>query len=257
VATLDEADPSWRSYQDVDVLVPHDRLLAAVDVLAGLALRPAIEPVRPGWAGRYAKSITLVHPSGMQVDVHRMLAAGVFGERLSAGCLFDAGRQFPVGDVVLTALGDPHRLLHACYHAALGGTRGARHRRDVLLLASGVRVDDVREHWGEGWSPTVVAAAMRWAAELESLPPDWSVWLAEHVSDAADLALLRSYGGTFGEKAGATIRTARGPVEKLRYGWALWWPSRAHLRSRGRTRRQHMLAVVRSRASSRRSRRRS
>jgi len=248
VASLDEVSPSWRSYHDVDVLVPADQLLAAVDALAAVGLRPALAPVSRRWAARFAKSITLVRDGGLQVDVHRLLTPGVFGARLRADSLFAGGQTFDVGGVSVTALGAPHRFLHACYHAALGGVRGTRHRRDVLLLARHVGLADVEPLWADGWSATVVAAALRWAAEDGvQLPGEWPQWCAVMVPDAADQALLATYTGPFGAQAAASVRAVRSPLARIQYSWPLLWPARAHLRDRGRSRVQHVRAVLRSR----------
>lgn len=247
VAMLDELDPAWRSYNDVDVLVPSDQLLAAVDALAVLGLRPITFPVSRRWAGRFAKSLTLQHTSGAQVDLHRMLAAGPFGTRVRAASLFDDGHPLVVGGVELTALSDPHRFLHACYHAALGGVRGPRHRRDLLLLAATVPPASLAAHVADGWSLTVVHAAMSWAGESPAgaLPGEWSQWLDTQPIDPADTALLPAPGDTFRDSARAQLRAAGGPVAKVRYGAALVWPTRAHLHDRGQTRRQHLLRLLR------------
>jgi len=248
VATLDEHDPSWRSYNDVDVLVPPTLLLDAVDVLASLGLSAVIPPVSRRWAGRYAKSITLIHPSGAQVDLHRMLATGPFGSRVRAECLFDQSRAFEVGETSIHALSDPHRLLHACYHAALGGVQGARHRRDLLLLTRSVSTTQVEAQFVDGWSPTVVATALRWAAGAPSaLPDDWTRWLASVMADANDDELLASYEGSFRDGARAQLQAASGPMEKARFAAALVWPSRAHLAARGQSRLQHLRRLVRAR----------
>ncbi|MEQ1701404.1 MAG: nucleotidyltransferase family protein, partial [Ilumatobacteraceae bacterium] len=161
VATLDEMQPAWRSYSDVDVLVPDGSLMAAVRVLAAGELRPIVQPVSERWAERHAKSLTLVAPDGTQVDLHRQLAPGVFGERLQLGVLFHGGAAVALGGAEVLALDAPHRFLHACYHASLGGVRGARHRRDILLLARSVTVGELAGRWAEGWSPTVVADSLQ------------------------------------------------------------------------------------------------
>jgi hypothetical protein len=247
VATLDEFDPAWRSYNDVDVLVPPDQLLHAVDALAALDLRPITFPVSRRWAGRYAKSITLHHPGGAQVDLHRMLATGPFGTRLRAGCLFADGRPLAVGGRQLTALSDAHRFLHACYHAMLGGVQGPRHRRDILLLAQTTSPESIVAQTADGWSLTLVHSALTWAYGTSAEPPHaWAEWLATHPLDPTEAALVASSGGSFHESARAQLRAARGPLAKLRYGAALVWPSRAHLRDRGQTRRQHLLRLLRT-----------
>ncbi|MDO8362945.1 MAG: nucleotidyltransferase family protein [Actinomycetota bacterium] len=237
IATLDEPDAAWRSYNDIDVLVPATRLLDAADALAVRGMRPAAAPVGRRWAARHAKSLTLTHPSGAQVDLHRMLAAGVFGARLRNDCLFERGREFSVGGRVMTALADQHRFLHACYHAALGGTRGTRHQRDVLLLAQAVGPDAVEPLWPEGWSPAVVAAALRWAGGGDAtLPPAWDEWLRSVCIDPADAALLNSYGGSYRELAMAEWRATKGLLPRVRFAAALVWPSSENLRARGRSR---------------------
>ena len=244
-ATLDEVDPSWRSYNDVDVLVPSGKLLAAVDALRAIGLQPIAAPVGRRWAASHAKSLTLTHASGMQVDVHRMLAAGPFGSRLRAGCLFENGRPFEVGGVSLTALSDTQRFLHACYHAALGGAPGTRHRRDLLLLAKANLPTATEAHFVDGWSPSVVAAALKWAdAGVGALGAEWTAWLECMTSDPADDALLAAYGGSFRDIAKAELRATSGFIAKAQYAAALVWPSRANLVARGVSRRQHLRGLV-------------
>lgn len=244
-ATLDEVDRSWRSYNDVDVLVPADKLLPAVDALDGIGLQPIAAPVSRRWAGRNSKSLTLLHGSGMQVDVHRMLAAGPFGARLRPGCLFEQAQLLDVGGVSLTALSDTQRFLHACYHATLGGVPGARHRRDVLLLAKANAPIAVDSQFADGWSPAVVAAALEWAdAGVDVLGADWTTWLGSRTVDPADDALIAAYGGSFRDIAKAELRATRGPLARVQYAAALAWPSNDNLVSRGKTRWQHVRGLV-------------
>lgn len=237
VASLDEPDPAWRSYQDVDVLVPADRLMAAADALAPLGLTPAVPPVRRNWADRYAKSITLRHHSGMEVDLHRRLAGGPLGARLHPDALFGPGVPVAVGSVTLTALGDAQRFLHACYHAVLGGTRGPRHRRDILLLATRVNPAEVEAHWEEGWDRGVVAAALRWAAgDTGVLPDEWSAWCTRHAADTPG----HDAAPGFQAQARGELRLQRGLRAKFAYVWPLVWPAPDHLRARRRSRFGHL-----------------
>ena len=251
IATLDEPDPSWRSYGDVDVLVPPDRLLAAVEALAGLHLQPAADPVGRRWLAAHGKGITLAHPSGIQIDLHRQLAAGPFGSRVRMARLLERGRTFEVGGTTLTALADEHRFLHACYHAVLGGVRGPRHRRDVLLLAHSVPPQVVEAEFADGWSAAVVHAAVSWAGDATTLSDEWCDWLAatELADDPtlrADRELISAYGRSFRVVARAELRALRGPVAKIRYASALIWPSRGNLAARGQRRGQHLGRLIRS-----------
>jgi hypothetical protein len=241
VATLDEPDPAWRSYGDVDVLVPADKLLAAVDALRTLGLVPLTAPVSRRWARDHAKSITLVNSAGQQVDVHRRLATGPLGARVSSPALFASGEAFSLGAVNVTALAAAPRFLHACYHSVLGGVRSPRHRRDVLLLCLGVTPQDVAPWWGEGWSPTVVADAL--ADRQGVLPEVWRDWLATHKPDPVDQAWIAAARSEFHSRAALHARTLP-PMARLRFLAALAWPSRAHLRSRGVGRAAHLRGVL-------------
>jgi hypothetical protein len=126
--------------------------------------------------------------------------------------------------------------------------RGARHRRDVLLLSRFVQPSAVESRFAEGWSSSVVAAALSWADEgVAALGADWTGWLATRSADPADDALLAAYGGSFRDIARAELRTTSGWIAKAQYAAALVWPSRANLAARGVTRRQHLRRLVSSR----------
>lgn len=254
IATLDEPDPAWRSYGDVDVLVPEDRFLDAVDILATAGWRPAVPPVSRRWLGAYAKSVTLVDGSGVQVDLHRMLAAGVLGTRVRMAAVLAERQPFAVGGASLLALAPVHRFLHACYHAVLGGVAGARHRRDVLLLAHQVVPTEVEERLGEGWSEAVVVAALSWAGAGGGLPEAWSEWARTHVVDPAEQSQLVDSLGSFRDGAAAQARAIAGPVARVRYLAALVWPTRSHLAARGRSRPQHLRRLAENAWHRRRSR---
>lgn len=253
IATLDEPDAAWRSYGDVDVLVPADRFLDAVDVLATAGWRPAVPPVSRRWLGAYAKSVTLVDGSGVQVDLHRMLAAGVLGTRVRMAAVLAERQPFTVGGATFHALAPVHRFLHACYHAVLGGVAGARHRRDVLLLAHQVVPTEVEARLGEGWSGAVVVKALRWAGAGGGLPEAWADWTRTYVVDPADRSQLADSLGSFRDGAAAHVRAIAGPVAKVRYLAALVWPTRGHLAARGRSRPQHLRRLAESTWHRRRS----
>jgi hypothetical protein len=169
-----------------------------------------------------------------------------------AACLFEHGRPFAIGGADFVALGDAHRFLHACYHAALGGVRGARHRRDIVLLARTVEPTSVASQFSDGWSPAVVAAALQWtAADGTVLPDAWRSWSALAEIDEKDRELLAAYGGSFRSIARAELRAMHHLPEQLRYAAGLVWPSRGNLAARGRRRWAHLRSVMSGRLTAR------
>jgi len=249
IATLDEPHPSWRSYGDVDLLVPRDALLQAADVLSTSGWRAVVPPVSRSWTARHAKSITLVDDTGVQLDLHRLLATGPLGARVNPSALFGPGDVLTVGAHRVMALARVHRFLHACYHAALGATRGARHDRDLLLLAATTAAHELDDHWRDGWSATVVAAAL--LPVCQWLAPSWQEWVRGVQPDPDDQRLLGVASVDFHRQATAHAAAQEGATARLHYLAALAWPSRAHLAARGLTRRAHLLRSLRRRSGGR------
>jgi hypothetical protein len=219
----------------------------ATDALTELGLSPLWPPVRRGWADRYAKGVTLRADDGRQLDLHRTLAAGPLGDRLSSTGLFAGGQRFEIGGRPLTALTDVNRFAHACYHAALSATASHRHRRDVALLALRVRPDALHLVRGIGWSMTVIAAAIDSAAPAGAIPDDWVEWSRAVERSRDDERLLVAARSSFATAARVTIRARPGPVRVTRYAGGLLWPQRTHLAARGLTRGQHLRTLVRRR----------
>lgn len=184
VAHLDYPDPTLRGFADVDVVVHPDdwtRVLAefAPDG-AGCATRR--------FTDRFGKGETVL-VDDMEVDLHRRFAVGRFGVRCVMGDVFDdlgslllAGRTIPV-------LSPSARMLHACFHASLGGGRGLRALRDVAQIAA-AHADAVPGMWdmAERWRVTpVVAAAVSDAWSLLGLR-------LEHPLYRSSLAVLPGWG---------------------------------------------------------------
>ncbi len=120
VAHLDYAQPALRTFMDLDILVRPDDFDSAVHVLsdAGFARRLA-EP-RPGFDRRFDKGTTLLSPLGYEVDLHRTFVLGPWGLLVDLDDLWEGGQELLIGGRSLRALSSVNRMLHACYHAALG-----------------------------------------------------------------------------------------------------------------------------------------
>lgn len=156
LAHLDYPDPSLRTFGDIDLVVHPDDWTAATSRLAAHSYRRASTALPGRYDSRWGKGATFVTESGIELDLHRRFAIGRFGVASTMEDLFRdgdddialAGRSIPVLDPA-------NRLLHACYHATLGGFRRLRAFRDVaqLILVSGA-----------DWRKTF-ATARAWQAE--------------------------------------------------------------------------------------------
>ena len=231
LAHLDYPDASVRTFGDVDVIVHPADWLEAFRLLTGSGYRRDAPTLPGGYDDRYGKGATLTTPDGLEVDLHRRLAIGRFGVTARMDALFDssavvelAGRVIPVPDAA-------GRLLHACFHAVLGGFPGLRAWRDVaqLLLVSGA---DWRETVGiaRSWrAEAVVASAIRetWRRlELTTPHPaqDEARSMAPSRGDQRVLDLF-ARGAPFRSQALSAVR--RLPLHEVpRYLWTLGRPGR-------------------------------
>lgn len=117
-------DPAMRHFGDVDLLVPSHQLYDAVTVLREVrGTRRSVPELRPGFDGRFAKSVTLDDPTGVEIDLHRTLLFGTFAFAIDEDELFADTVTFSVGGRELRALSPETRLLHVSYHAGLGDKR--------------------------------------------------------------------------------------------------------------------------------------
>ena len=121
--------PGLRMSVDVDVLVPGGKLERSLDVLAaGGHVRLQPDPY-PGFSRRYAKSVTVRHDTGVEVDVHRVIPDGPFGLRARSDGLWErptewmslGGREVPTLDPVAA-------FVQACVNAVAS--------YDMVTLAS-------------------------------------------------------------------------------------------------------------------------
>jgi len=138
LAHLDYPDPSIRTFGDIDIVVLPQHWDALVPVLAEAGLTRESSPLPGGYDKRFGKGATFRSLSRLELDVHVRFAIGRFGVTSRTDQLFGSMDTFALGGLTIWALDGPGRLLHACYHASLGGYRRLRAFRDVaqLLLVS-------------------------------------------------------------------------------------------------------------------------
>jgi hypothetical protein len=247
-AHLDYPDPALRSFGDIDLLVRSADFDAAVAALAANGYRRRFPEPRPGFDRRFGKGATLWNSAGREVDLHRTLAFGPFGLRIRLDDLWAPGVAFTVGGRELTALPAELRLLHACYHTALGDHPPRLvPQRDIaqLLLAGrgedlnsglnrGLDVDAVRRLAAAWRGEAVVAQAIRttWDSLQIADVVALSAWAARYQPDARelrDLLLYTSERASYAGKSLGALRAVPGLRAKLQYLRALAFPRRGYV----------------------------
>lgn len=238
IAHLDEHDPSSRTFSDVDLLVGSAHLERSLKELeARGAVRPYVER-RPRFDRRFAKSVTVTFPDGMEFDVHRSLCDGVHGFRIPLDRLFEDPDRFRLAGHDLAALAPVHRVLHAAYHAVLGSPRPRlMSLRDALgyLVRSDLQVADVVAEARAWRGEAVLAAAVEEVrCSFGWLPEPWRAW-SEQVEvpgrETRIIAQQKREGSSFGPAKVSALMELPWP-DRASYALGVAVPSRAHLRSR-------------------------
>lgn len=205
--------PSERSFRDVDVLVESSEVDRVVALLTNLGATRNQPQLRPGFDGRFGKSVTM-KLDGVEIDLHRLFCPGPFGVWMHPADLFLLRDTVHVGGTRLPTLDWTDHLLHACYHVALGSALPALvNLRDVALLSDG---DWDSERFGQTvdrWrGRAVVQRAVRLVVdELDVELPDKlaeyrHVPVAQSERDLIEPYLSTDIRGRFAELAPATLR---------------------------------------------------
>ena len=181
IAHLAYPDPSVRLFGDVDVLVRGAQFDEAARVLSEAGLVRRFPEPRPRFDARFTKGVVFSTDEGLEVDLHRTFVAGPFGLTVDLDGVFDSGTPFVIGARTLQAMGLEERLVHACYHAALGDLPPRlMPLRDVVELSRihGLDHDRVR-YLTARWRAEAVVAR-RGASEPRS-PRPRERWFAPRV----------------------------------------------------------------------------
>jgi Uncharacterised nucleotidyltransferase len=162
LAHLDYPDPAVRTFGDVDLVVHPSDWTAAYRLLSSSGYRRHAPTLPGNHDDRFGKGATLTTADGLEVDLHRRFAIGRFGVTTRMEALFESSAAIALGGRAIPVLDPVGRLLHACFHAALGGFRVLRAFRDVaqLILVSGADWEaafDIARSWR---AEAVVAAAV-------------------------------------------------------------------------------------------------
>jgi hypothetical protein len=235
-------DPSLRPFGDIDLLVRNSRWRDALEILAAAGFRRRYREPRPGFTARFGHAALLTNDQNVEIDLHRTLVAGPFGEWIQADELFDRTTTFRVGGVDLLRLDNTAALAHACVHAALGYRPPLLLPvRDVAQLCLSPHLDwDLMRRWSCDWHLGVVFDyAFKTVAEVFGSPlHDASVndALVQNRArrDVLALQAYTSHRRRYGGKATATILAIRGVRGRLQYVGALLFPDRDFLASRAK-----------------------
>lgn len=243
VAQLDYADPTIRSYIDVDVMVrSRDIDRAATALAAAGCVRTLAEP-RPGFDRRFDKGMTLILPTGHELDLHRTFVLGPWGVAIDLDVVWEGSQKVEVSGRRVDALTRPLRFLHACYHAALGDwPLRLGSLRDVVEIQSrlGEETDMVRRVAAAWGVEAVVAAAVADSHRLLGLPvrdelTAWAAGFVPSLRDEAWLGLHTHDGKTFAAQAVATLRVLPRWRDKAAYVRALVMPDPQYMVDRHRS----------------------
>lgn len=144
-------DPSLRSFRDVDLLIPSERMDDVVALLQAEGATRLHPELRPGFDRRFAKSVTM-RLADVEIDLHRLLAAGPFGVWMRPNDLFVVKDVVHIAGTAIPTLDVTDHLIHACYHVALGQREPVlANLVDVALLArwnvDWERVDQTVSRW--------------------------------------------------------------------------------------------------------------
>ncbi|MGH2579345.1 MAG: nucleotidyltransferase family protein, partial [Actinomycetota bacterium] len=113
-------DSSWRPFGDLDILVHVRDFQRASGVLAELGFGRVFPEPRPRFVERFGHTALHRTHEGFEIDLHRTLIPGPFGQWIDPEELILQTVSFSLGGRSLRRLNDTALLLHACLHASLG-----------------------------------------------------------------------------------------------------------------------------------------
>ena len=230
-------DPSWRSFGDLDLLVKATDWRTVHDHLGSLGFTRHMPEPRKGFDERFGKAAVLTNGDGIEVDLHRTLAMGAFGQWIGSDDLFRETAEMQLAGRTILRLNDTAAFLHACIHAILGWNPPQLWPlRDVLQLAhhGAVRWDHAAELSKRWRLRGVVHMALTTASESlgVALPEPAHRMLERERPGRREMAAMRAYLQPGGAGPLATIGAIRGIGARISYVSMLLFPSREFLAAR-------------------------
>lgn len=239
VARLAYPEASVRVFRDIDLLVPSARTEEAAALLTRHGHRRVQARLRPGFDGRFAKSVTLTSPRGRSIDLHRTLVPGALGLTITPQDLFATSLPARVGGREVRCPGWAELVLHACYTVAVADVPPRRVAlRDLaqLLLHAPVeedRVLELAERW-RGLGVVATAVNMTWDRfDLADAVP-LSAWAASYRPGRREQRRLELHrqADCYAPQALATLAVLPGVRERAAFLRAVAFPGREFLEQR-------------------------
>jgi hypothetical protein len=255
VAHLDYPDPAWRTFGDLDLLVPSTEYDRAVAALERWGARRRSQEARAGFDRRFGKGVCMIGPGEVQVDLHRMLGPGAFGLAVDAADLFGPGDRLVIAGDTYPTLTRTHRFLHACLHVLGDWPHRLVALRDVaqLRLATDLDLDAALEIADRWRCRQVVAYAIAESAAALDLPADPALdWAAAYRGTRFERRSLGAMVGTdrnYPRQMAVALPAVRGVGAKVSYVSALLLPDRSYLAQRDGSYLQRARRAVRTRTS--------
>ncbi len=169
-------EPCLRAFGDLDLLVRSQDYDRASALLTRIGHARSLPEPRPSWEARFGKASVHVDPDdGIEIDLHRTLVLGPFGQWIDADELMTNLDIFVVGGRTLPRLDDTGMFLNVALHAALGWAHPRMAPiRDCFELAASSSLDQRRlERWVLSWRLGAVFGRARGlvATHLAVRPP--------------------------------------------------------------------------------------
>lgn len=227
----------WRTWGDVDLLIPTEAFARARAALATAGLRPSFDEPRPGFDARFGKGTCYLTADGLGVDLHRSFAAGAFGLLLPVAELWTGGDTCAIAGETFATLDRESQLLHAAFHAVLGDARPwLTPRRDLAQLAAVAAVGGAIER-AERWQAGAVLARAVQSARRElrvGIHPQLDAWADQRIESRRERSRLAAYDGAARSYARQVVSGVRALPARDRAAFAgsLLFPTRAYLAQR-------------------------
>lgn len=245
-ARLEYPDPTMRSFMDIDLLIRSEDFDRAVAGLTSAGYQRRRPQLREGFDRNFGKAVCFRSPNGTPLDVHRTFVTGPFGLKVHLDDLWGPGASFDVAGRIFSALPTEARLLHACYHAALGDSppRLVPHR-DIAQIIVAADFDEAR----------LRALATRWKADAvvaTGIAAAWdllgicdvnavSTWAQRYRFSTADRRALSLRHSNYAAKNMAALSAVAGLRRKAAFLRALVLPEHGYITGRKRSRAAHIV----------------